>query len=67
MAVTPKNLFDQPLSFDRGCPLEFGQPRIWGTSAHGSGMCAFGDLVGEVMVGVAVTRLICAHDDHHIA
>jgi hypothetical protein len=30
-------------------------------------MCAFGDLVGKVMVGVAVVRLICKHDDHHIA
>ena len=49
-----------------GCPVAFGQ-NICSGSAQPSGMHAFGDLVGKVMVGIAVVGLICTYEDHHIA
>jgi len=55
------------LSLSRlGCPIAFGQ-NFYYSSAPCSGMHAYGDLVGKMMVGVAVVGLICTHNDHHIA
>jgi hypothetical protein len=49
------------------CSVAHGHSPFCGCYAPHLGMHAFSDLVGKVMVGVAVMRLICTHYDNHIA
>ena len=49
------------------CSVAQGHPPFCGFNAPHLGMHTFGDLVGKVVVGVAVMRLICTHYDNHIA
>jgi hypothetical protein len=68
MATLP---YKKSLTYDRSlapwdCSVARGHTPFCGCYAPRLGMHPFGDLIGKVMVGVAVMRLICTHYDNHI-